>query len=147
MAAEKNASVVWQGQGLEFRATMGTGFSYTMHSPADVNGATPMEFLLAGVAGCTSMDVISILEKKRQKVHSMETLINGVQAPDAPNVFTDVTITFVVKGENIDASAVERAIELSHTKYCSASIMFQRSGANVKTQYRIDYVAPTVAAA
>ena len=146
MAAQKNASVVWQGNGLEFKAKMETGFSFTMHSPADDRGATPMEFLLAGVAGCTSMDVISILEKKRQKVHSLETHIHGVQAADAPNVFTDVTITFVVKGEDIDPAAVERAIELSHTKYCSASIMFQRSGANVTTEYRIEAVTPSPAA-
>jgi putative redox protein len=142
MPAEKNATVVWQGKGLEFEATTGPGFSFTMHSPSDANGATPMEFLLAGVAGCTSMDVISILEKKRQKVHGLETHIHGVQAESAPNVYTDVTISFVVRGEDIDPVAVERAIELSHTKYCSASIMFERSGANVKTEYRIEEVAP-----
>ncbi len=145
MAAEKNAKVVWQGEGLEFKAQMGTGYNFVMHNPADGNGASPMEFLLAGAAGCTSMDVISILQKKRQKVHGLETHIHGVQAPDAPNVYTDVTITFVVTGEDIDPAAVERAIELSHSKYCSASIMFQRSGANVKTEYRIIDEAPAPA--
>jgi putative redox protein len=145
MAKEKNARVVWQGQELEFRAKLGTGYEYAMKSPADEAGGSPMEFLLAGVAGCTAMDVVSILKKKRQALHGLAVEISGVQAETPPNVYTDVTITFVVRGENIDPEAVERAIELSHTKYCSASAMFQRSGAEVKTAYRIEEIAPATA--
>ncbi|HXF62048.1 MAG TPA: OsmC family protein [Caldilineaceae bacterium] len=140
--AKKNATVVWQGRDLVFDARLGSGYQYTMQSPAGESGGSPMEFLLAAVAGCTAMDVISILQKKRQIVHGLEVAIEGVQAETPPNVYTQVTITFVVQGEHVDPAAVERAIELSHTKYCSASAMFQRAGAEVTTTYRIQEVAP-----
>jgi putative redox protein len=144
MDREKTASVVWQGRGLDFRATLGSGYQYTMRSPADEGGGSPMEFLLAGVAGCTGMDVISILQKKRQIVHELAVEIHGVQAETPPNVYTDVTITFVVRGEQVDPAAVERAIELSHTKYCSASAMFQRAGTTITTGYRIEETEPAL---
>jgi putative redox protein len=144
MAPEKNARVVWLGEGKEFRAHLSAGFEYTMHSPADENGGTPMDYLLAGVAGCTAIDVIGILQKKRQNVAGLEVHIHGTQAETAPNVYTKAHITYVVRGENISPAAVEQAIELSETKYCSASIMFQRSGTEVTTEYRIEETAPAV---
>lgn len=146
MAPEKSARVVWQGQGKEFRAQLSAGFEYTMHAPADANGGTPMDYLLAGVAGCTAIDVIGILQKKRQNVVGLEVQIHGTQAETAPNVFTKAHITYIVRGENISPAAVEQAIELSETKYCSASIMFQRSGTQVTTEYRIEETAPAGAA-
>lgn len=138
MSSQKQARVVWGGEELEFRAQTGAGYSFAMRSPASTEGATPMEFLLAGVAGCTGMDVISVLHKKRQKVHGLEVQIEGMQAGGAPNVFTAVTITYIVQGEEIDSAAVEHAIELSQTKYCSASIMFKRAGVEITTNYLIE---------
>lgn len=143
MAKQKSASVVWQGHDLEFTAKLGGGYAVTMHAPADADGATPMDYLLAGLAGCTGMDVISILQKKRQAVHGLTVEISGVQAETAPNVYTDVEIMFVVTGENVDPDAVERAMELSATKYCSASAMFERSGAKITTGYRIEEAVAT----
>lgn len=141
MAGVKHATVAWRGEGMQFKATAGAGYTFNMQAPADENGATPMDYLLAGVAGCTAMDVISILQKKRQKVTDLTVEITGVQAETPPNVYTDVEVTYIVSGENIDPAAVERAIELSETKYCSASAMFQRSGTKLTTAYRIQDTA------
>lgn len=138
MASVKQATVVWSGEGLKFQAKASTGYSFAMQAPADENGATPMEYLLAGVAGCTAMDVVSILQKKRQKISGVEVQISGTQAETPPNVYTDATVTYIVRGENVDPEAVARAIELSETKYCSASAMFQRAGTRIVTQYLIE---------
>ena len=99
-----------------------------------------MEFLLAGVAGCTAMDVISILQKMRQDVHDFSVEISGVRAEDHPKVYTEVDITYVVRGKNIKEENVARAIELSENIYCSSSQMFHRSGAKINTGYRIEEV-------
>ncbi len=138
MAAVKHARVVWSGEGLKFTAQAGTGYSFAMQAPADEHGATPMEYLLAGVAGCTAMDVVSILQKKRQKITGVEVQISGTQAETPPNVYTEATITYIVRGEDVDPEAVARAIELSETKYCSASAMFQRAGTQITTRYLIE---------
>lgn len=138
MADIKRSTVTWQGEGMEFRAQTAGGYPFIMHTPSNDQGATPMEYLLAGVAGCTAMDVISILQKKRQKVHGFEVRIEGTQADTAPHVFTHVTITYVLRGEQIDPASVERAIELSHTKYCSAEAMFERAGVEMQSNYSIE---------
>lgn len=145
MADIKRSTVVWQGSGLEFRAQTAGGYSFAMHSPSDPQGATPMEYLLAGVAGCTGMDVVSILQKKRQKVHGFEVRIAGTQANSDPHVFTHVTVTYVVRGEQVDPAAVARAIELSQTKYCSAQAMFVRAGVEITSEVIIEEAAPAPA--
>ena len=96
-----------------------------------------MSILLAGVAGCTAMDVLSIVQKKRQQVDNLEVEIVGQRADTQPMVYTDVDITYTLYGRNIDPAAVERAIDLSQTKYCSASIIFHRAGVNIQTHYEI----------
>jgi hypothetical protein len=78
-----------------------------------------MELLLIGIGGCSGMDIISILKKKKQEVTGLEINVNGVQAADYPKKFNDITIEFVVKGRNISEEAVKRAIDLSMNKYCS----------------------------
>jgi putative redox protein len=97
-----------------------------------------MEFLLAGVAGCTAMDVVGILRKMRQPLQGLEVSVSGTRASDYPMVYTDATITYIVKGDGVDPAAVEKAIALSHETYCSASVMFERSGTNMTTLYRIE---------
>ena len=141
MSNEKTARVVWSGNNLQFHGTLGSGYEFDLNSNASEAGGSPMEFLLAGVAGCTAMDVISILQKMRQKVHEFAVEISGVRAEQHPKVYTEVDITFIVRGESIDPDNVARAIELSERIYCSASRMFQRAGTKLNTSYRIEETA------
>lgn len=139
MKNEKTAKVIWAGKDLQFRGTLGSGYQFDLSSSAsEAGGGSPMEFLLAGVAGCTAMDVISILQKMRQKVHDFSVEISGVRAEEHPKVYTEVDITYVVRGESINEDNVARAIELSQNIYCSASQMFEQSGTKISTTYRIE---------
>jgi putative redox protein len=85
---------------------------------------------------------VHILQRRRQNLTGLEVEIKGTQAEDPPNVFTDATVVYVIRGEDIDPAAVERAIDLSMTKYCSASIMLKRAGMNLTTEYRIEETVP-----
>lgn len=138
MAPEKTASVHWNGTDNDFHAVLGTGYEFEMSGPATPQGGSPMEFLLAGVAGCTAIDVIGILRKQRQQVEDLEVQIRGIQAENPPNVYTEADIVYIVRGVNIDPAAVEKAIQLSESKYCSASTMFKRSGTAITHTYRIE---------
>ena len=121
-----DAKVIWKS-GMSFDGIGGSGFSLPMGtsvaSGGKGDGFSPMELLLVGLAGCTAMDVISILEKKRQEVTAFEVRVQGERADEHPRVFKEITIEFMVTGRNVDALAVERAVELSSTKYCSAEAM------------------------
>ena len=142
MAPVKTATVEWKGEDLKFHARLGGGYAFEMEGPPTPQGGSPVEFLIAGAVGCTAMDMIHILQRRRQKVTGLEVEIKGVQAEDPPNVFTDATVVYVVRGEDIDPVAVERAIDLSMSKYCSASIMLKRAGMNLATEYRIEESVP-----
>ena len=136
----KTARVAWKGAGLEFSATLGSGYAFDMGSPAGPVMGSPMELLLAGVAGCTAVDVVHILRKQRQAIKGVEVMISGVRAADHPQVYTHVTLEYVVQGRNVDPEAVARAIELSETRYCSASAMFRQAGVTFDTTHRIETV-------
>jgi len=139
MTASKDARVVWQG-GLAFDGTAGSGFSVRLDTTAEEGGGTgfsPMELVLVGHAACTGMDVISILKKKRQDVTGFEVRAHGLRADDPPKVFTDITLEYIVRGHNVDPQAVERAIELSETKYCSVNGMLSKV-VKVTTTYRVE---------
>ena len=140
MSNGKTAKVVWSGNALQFHGTLGSGYEFDLNSNASVAGGSPMEFLLAGVAGCTAMDVISILQKMRQQVDEFVVEISGERAAEHPKVYTEVDITFIVRGQSMEPDKVARAIELSQTVYCSASQMFERAGARLHTNYRIEEV-------
>lgn len=120
------ASVVWKGR-LSFDGTADSGFTVPMGSAprvgGDNDGFRPMELILDGLAGCTAMDVISILKKKKQEVTRFEVEAEAERAQEHPKVFTKIKLTFFVTGRNIDPKAVDRAIELSSTKYCPAHAM------------------------
>jgi putative redox protein len=90
-------------------------------------GATPKELLLFALGGCTAMDVIPILKKKRVPVASVEISITGNAREEHPQVFTDIHVEYTIYGENINPADVERAIELSTTKYCSVSAMIGKA--------------------
>lgn len=134
----KTTRVVWKGTGLDFSATLGAGYKLDLGSPAGEAAGSPMELLLAGVAGCTAVDVVHILRKQRQAINGVEVVISGERAADHPKVYTHVTLQYVVQGHNVDPEAVARAIELSETKYCSASMIFRQAGVDFDTSYRIE---------
>lgn len=99
-------------------------------------GPTPMELVLMGLAGCTAMDVVSILRKKRQDVTDFEIRAHADKSTDHPKVFTSATLEYVVTGRNIDPAAVERAIQLSTETYCSVHAMLHKA-MQITTTYRI----------
>jgi putative redox protein len=124
------ANVKWKGK-LSFDGSSSSGSSLSLRpkteAGGDADGFSPMELLLVGLAGCTAMDVISILQKKRLEVTDFEVRVNGERAEDHPKVYTSITIEYVVTGKNIDLESVARAVELSETKYCSASAMLNKT--------------------
>ena len=99
-------------------------------------GASPMELLLAGMAGCTGIDVVDILQKKRCDVKGLQVCVEGVRADDYPMVYTDISVVYIVKGTDIPAQAIEEAIHLSESKYCSASLMLGKT-AKITSRYEV----------
>lgn len=118
------AKAIWKGK-MSFDGWADSGFTLPMgtkpESGGDDDGFRPVELLLVGLAGCTAMDVISILQKKRQEVTGFEVNVQGERAEDHPRRFVRIVVEYVVTGRGIDPEAVERAVELSETKYCSVS--------------------------
>lgn len=138
-----DTKVVWQ-EDLKFIGTPDSGHDIVLGSSGEV-GVGPMEMVLTGLAGCTAMDVISILQKKRQKVSSFEVQVHGDRATEAPKVFTDITIKYIVRGEGIDPVAVERAMELSETKYCPVQKMLSLAVPIHLTYEIVEEAAPVAA--
>jgi putative redox protein len=100
-------------------------------------GPQPMQLLLIGLCGCTGMDVISILQKKRQPFTGLRVQASAERADEHPKVYTKIHLEFVVTGDDVDAKAVERSIELSQTKYCPASAMLGEV-AEITTSFRVE---------
>jgi putative redox protein len=125
-----DAKVTWK-QRLSFDGTATSGFTLPLGSRPEVGGDNdgfrPMELLLIGLAGCTAMDVISIMMKKKLEVLSFDVSVHADRREDHPQVFTQATIEYRIRGRNIDQASVERAIELSETKYCSAQAMLRKA--------------------
>jgi len=138
MAREKDARVRWV-DGTQFVGETGSGHAIVMDTqpPNGRNtGPSPMELLLVGLAGCTSVDVVSILQKKRQQVRTVEVRAHGVQREEPPNIYTQISIEYVVYGKGVSEKAVEQAIELSETKYCSVAAMMNKV-ANITKTFRV----------
>jgi putative redox protein len=121
-----DAQVIWK-QGLSFTGRANTGFEVPLGADQEVGGSNdgfrPLELMAVSLAGCTAMDVASILRKKQQDVTAFEVKVHTNQADEFPKVFTQAVITYLVTGHNVDEAAVLRAIELSATKYCPAQAM------------------------
>ncbi|CUS88185.1 putative redox protein [Candidatus Kryptobacter tengchongensis] len=100
-------------------------------------GTRPMELVLIALGGCTGMDVVSILRKKRVKFDKFEMKISGERAEEHPKVYTKIDIEYIIYGKEINPKDVEHAIELSQSKYCSVSAMLKKSGAQVNYSYKI----------
>jgi putative redox protein len=137
-------------EGMEFTAESGSGHSVQLdaaeHGGGHNAGFQPMELLLLGLAGCTGMDVISILRKKRQQVTGYVVRVRGERAESDPKVFTHVVVEHVVTGHDISPAAVARAIELSETKYCGAGATLSKTATLTHT-FRIIAAAPIAVAA
>ena len=124
------ATIKWL-DGVSFEGVSESGHSVIMDGAPESGGKNlgmrPMEMLLLGLGGCTSYDVVTILKKSRQDVKDCNAEITAERAENIPKVFTKIHIHFILEGNNLDVSVVERAINLSATKYCSASIMLEKS--------------------
>jgi len=120
--------------GLQFVARVGNGPAVVLDSSDGASGASPMQMVLMGVAGCTAIDMAVILKKKRVKMTRFEIMIKGDQAQDHPRRYTKISITYMLYGQGIKPKAVEQAIMLSETKYCSAMASLN---AEVEHSYQI----------
>ncbi len=136
------ANITWI-EDMQFVASSDSGHAIIMDSTADVGGhdsaARPMEVLLMGLLGCTSMDVISVLKKKRQPVQGLKIFADGERSPEHPKKYTKIHLEYVAYGD-VDPKALARAIELSETTYCSA-IATLRGVAEITSSYRVEPAA------
>lgn len=125
-----DAKVTWNGK-MSFTGTAATGFTLPLDAESAVGGNNggfrPLELMGLSLAGCTAMDVISILQKKRQDLTGFEVKVHADRADEFPKVFTHVTVEYNITGHNVDPVAVERSIELSSTKYCPAQAMLAKA--------------------
>jgi putative redox protein len=143
-------TVSWTGatgarSGMGFVAETGSGHVLVMDGAPDAArpelggqnlAPRPMETVLAGTGGCTAYDVVLILRRGRHEVQGCSVKLTSERAPADPKVFTKIHMHFVVTGKDLPAAAVERAIALSHEKYCSASIMLAKT-ASITTSFEV----------
>ncbi|HEV2579524.1 MAG TPA: OsmC family protein [Ktedonobacteraceae bacterium] len=131
--AEMMTAVAKLEAGMRFEGEAGSGHYVSLdaseNSGGNNAGFRPMELLLVGLAGCTGMDVISILRKKRQEVTGYEVHVQAVRAETHPMVFEEITVEHIITGHHIDHEAVRRAIELSEQRYCGAGAMLGKVAA------------------
>jgi putative redox protein len=134
---------------MSFVAQTGSGHTLVMDGAPDAakpeNGGAnlaprPLETVLAGTGGCTAYDVVLILKRGRHEVHGCSVQLKADRAETDPKVFTQIHMHFVVTGRGVPASAVERAVAMSHDKYCSASIMLAKT-ANITTSFEVRELA------
>jgi putative redox protein len=125
---------------MEFRGVATSGHQLEMDAEDQSGGKNagfrPMELLLVGFGGCSGMDVISILRKKRQPVSGLDITVQGEKTDSFPRVYKTVHIEYVIKGKGVEKEAVERAISLSLEKYCSVGATLARTG-NITHSYKI----------
>ncbi len=124
-----DAKVTWKGR-MSFTGTADSGHAIPLGTSLDVggddDGLRPMELMALSLAGCTAMDVISILSKKRQEVTGFEVKVHAERAQEHPKVITRAVVTYVVTGKGVDEAALLRALELSAVRYCPAQAMLGR---------------------
>lgn len=142
-------NIEWKGRRV-FEATPPTGNKFVMDAYPESGGQnlgpTPLEAFIAAGAACSAMDVIQILEKKRQRIASYRIEIDGERAPEGkyPRPYTSFRINHIVEGEEIDEAAVAQAVQLSDEKYCTV-IATLRAAPNVESSYEIRQRDPAVA--
>jgi putative redox protein len=128
-------------EGMQFVARADSGHAIVMDTVPQVGGMDtsirPMELLLVGLAGCTGMDVISILRKMRVEFDNFEVRVKAEKAPQHPKVYTTIELEYLIWGKEIPEDMYKKAINLSQEKYCSASVMLGRT-AQLNYSYRIN---------
>ena len=134
-------TVSWTGlTGMSFLATTGSGHTAVMDGAVEGGGNNlaprPMETVLAGTGGCTAYDVVLILRRGRHDVRGCQVKVSSERAGTDPKVFTKIHMHFVVTGRGVPEPAVARAIQLSHERYCSASIMLGKT-AEITTSHEV----------
>ena len=126
--------------GMQFVASSDSGHAVVMDADQDVGGentgSRPMELLLMGLGGCSGMDVVSILKKKKQNISGLESIVRGSMAEEYPHRYTEISIEFIVRGKGVSEEAVKRAVQLSMDKYCSVKATLEGS-AKVSFTYKI----------
>jgi putative redox protein len=134
------ATIKWV-DGAMFLGESGSGHSVVMDGPEDAGGRNmgirPMEMLLLGLGGCSSFDVMNILRKGRQQVTDCRTELSAQRADAVPAVFEKIHLHFIVSGNGLDADKVQRAVQLSAEKYCSASIMLGKAGVALTHDFEV----------
>ena len=138
MANEANVRAVLTGD-MRFDIDTDSGHRIVVDTEEGNAGARPMELLLVALAGCTGMDVISILRKKRQDIVNYEVHIHGLRAEEHPKVYKEITIEHILSGHNIQENAVQRAIQLSKEKYCGVGNTLDKT-ANITQTFTIKEV-------
>jgi putative redox protein len=125
-----------EGEGLVFEARVGSGVSFLLDSAPEPKGPSPVETLLAALGGCAAMDVIAILRKKRQVVLGYEVAVAGERAAEHPRRFTRIEVVHRVHGRDLEPAAIEEAIRLSDTTYCSVHATLA-PGVEIVSRYEI----------
>ena len=133
-------TVKWTGDGMSFLAETGSGHLVALDGAPDGGGRNlaprPMEMVLLGTGACSAYDVVLILKRGRHDVRGCEARLLAERASEDPKVFTRIVFHFTVRGRGLKHEAVERAVKLSHEKYCSASAMLARTAA-IETQIEV----------
>jgi putative redox protein len=129
------ARVTWVNE-MQFVAETGSGHAIVLESGKETKAPSPMEMLLVGLAGCTAVDVVHILKRMRQPVTDVQVNVKGVRADQHPKVYTQIEVEYVVTGRALSEEKVQRAVEMSETTYCSASIMLGKT-ATITSSIRI----------
>ena len=131
-----NTTLRWIPGGSRFVSTDSTGHSVVMSSPDENTGMKPSELILSALAGCSSVDVVGILEKKQTPLTYLEVQVTSEQDADPPWTFRKIYMKFIVKGEGLTGKSVEKAIKLSEEKYCSVAATL-RGEAEIFTSFEI----------
>lgn len=141
MSVSKSIEAVWDG-GMRFRAVSGSRHEVPADDGESNTGPRPTELVLAGLAMCTGMDIVSILDKKRQDYDRYLIHLTAEQRSEYPQVFTRIDIVHEVHGPGVTEAAVRRCIELSATKYCPVSAMLAMGESEIHHGYRIANTGP-----
>ena len=131
-----NTVLRWIPESKQFISTDSTGHSVVMSTSKENIGMKPSELILSALAGCTSVDVVDILAKKRTPLSHLEVQVTAEQEVDPPWTFRKIFIKFFVKGENLTEKNIQQAIQLSHEKYCSVAATL-RGKAEIITSFEI----------